>query len=108
MEDGISRESISRDIAEFLNKLDIKKARIGGFDRESVYSCMQDLCDKYEEKLDQLENKFMRNSMGNDMFEALKEENRELKNKLSMGGQPDTDAIEAAVAAAKAESAEEL
>ena len=56
MDDGISRETISRDIAEFLNNLDIKKARIGGFDRESVYSCMQDLCDRYEDKLDQLEN----------------------------------------------------
>ena len=87
VEDGISRESISRDIAEFLNNLDIKKARIGGFDRESVYSCMQDLCDKYEEKLDQLENKFMRSSQGNDMFEALKEENKTLKSKLAEAGQ---------------------
>lgn len=41
-----------------LKNMNIKKSTVGGFDKEDVYDCMQQLCDLYEKNIEELENAY--------------------------------------------------
>lgn len=41
-----------------LKSMDIKKSADGGFDKDDVYDCMQQLCDLYEKSIEELENAY--------------------------------------------------
>ncbi len=41
-----------------LKGMNIKKSTVGGFDRDDVYECMQQLCDLYEKNIEDLENAY--------------------------------------------------
>lgn len=41
-----------------LKSMDIKKSAMGGFDKDDVYECMQQLCDLYEKNIEELENAY--------------------------------------------------
>lgn len=41
-----------------LKGMNIKKAADGGFDKDDVYNCMQQLCDLYEKNIEDLENAY--------------------------------------------------
>lgn len=41
-----------------LKGMDIKKSADGGFDKDDVYDCMQQLCDLYEQSIEELENAY--------------------------------------------------
>ncbi|MEG2324364.1 MAG: hypothetical protein RSA73_06315 [Anaerovoracaceae bacterium] len=44
-----------QEIVDLLRGMKIKKSAVGGFDKEDVYSCMQQLCDLYESNIGKLE-----------------------------------------------------
>lgn len=76
-------EAKNKEITDFLEKLDIKMARKGGFEQEDVYSKMQDLCDIYEKRIEKMEDYYedrLSQSGGND--EALLKENEELRARV--------------------------
>lgn len=41
-----------------LKGMNIKKSSEGGFDKDDVYECMQQLCDLYEKSIEELENTY--------------------------------------------------
>lgn len=41
-----------------LKGMNIKKSAVGGFDKDDVYDCMQQLCDLYEKSIEELENAY--------------------------------------------------
>lgn len=41
-----------------LKGMNIKKSAVGGFDKDDVYECMQQLCDLYEQNIEELENAY--------------------------------------------------
>lgn len=41
-----------------LKGMNIKKSTVGGFDKDDVYECMQQLCDLYEKNIEELENAY--------------------------------------------------
>lgn len=41
-----------------LKGMNIKKSTAGGFDKDDVYDCMQQLCDLYEKNIEELENAY--------------------------------------------------
>lgn len=41
-----------------LKNMNIKKSTVGGFDKDDVYECMQQLCDLYEKNIEELENAY--------------------------------------------------
>ncbi len=41
-----------------LKNMNIKKSTVGGFDKDDVYDCMQQLCDLYEKNIEELENAY--------------------------------------------------
>lgn len=41
-----------------LKGMNIKKSAVGGFDKDDVYECMQQLCDLYEKNIEELENAY--------------------------------------------------
>lgn len=41
-----------------LKGMNIKKSTVGGFDKDDVYECMQQLCDLYEKNIEDLENAY--------------------------------------------------
>lgn len=41
-----------------LKNMNIKKVADGGFDKDDVYDCMQQLCDLYEKNIEELENEY--------------------------------------------------
>lgn len=41
-----------------LKNMNIKKSAVGGFDKDDVYECMQQLCDLYEKNIEELENAY--------------------------------------------------
>ena len=41
-----------------LKSMNIKKSTVGGFDKDDVYECMQQLCDLYEKNIEELENAY--------------------------------------------------
>ncbi len=41
-----------------LKSMNIKKSTMGGFDKDDVYECMQQLCDLYEKNIEELENAY--------------------------------------------------
>lgn len=41
-----------------LKSMNIKKSEGGGFDKDDVYECMQQLCDLYEKNIEELENAY--------------------------------------------------
>ena len=41
-----------------LKGMNIKKSTVGGFDKDDVYDCMQQLCDLYEKSIEELENAY--------------------------------------------------
>ena len=41
-----------------LKGMNIKKSTVGGFDKDDVYDCMQQLCDLYEKNIEELENAY--------------------------------------------------
>lgn len=41
-----------------LKSMNIKKSTVGGFDKDDVYECMQQLCDLYEQNIEELEDEY--------------------------------------------------
>lgn len=41
-----------------LKSMNIKKSAVGGFDKDDVYDCMQQLCDLYEKSIEELETAY--------------------------------------------------
>ena len=41
-----------------LKGMNIKKSTVGGFDKDDVYDCMQQLCDLYEKNIEELEDAY--------------------------------------------------
>ena len=41
-----------------LKNMNIRKNAEGGFDKDDVYECMQQLCDLYENNIEELENAY--------------------------------------------------
>jgi len=41
-----------------LKSMNIKKSAVGGFDKDDVYDCMQQLCDLYEKNIEELETAY--------------------------------------------------
>lgn len=51
-------EQRRQDVIGLLKSMNIKKSTDGGFDKDDVYDCMQQLCDLYEKSIEELENTY--------------------------------------------------
>lgn len=52
------KEKRRETVTGLLKGMTIKKATKGGFDKDDVYACIQELCNLYEDHIDELENNY--------------------------------------------------
>lgn len=76
-----------------LKGMNIKKSAVGGFDKDDVYDCMQQLCDLYEKNIEELEDayeaeidglksKYQKYDDNNDLYVSLIMEAKKSSNEI--------------------------
>lgn len=76
-----------------LKGMNIKKSTVGGFDKDDVYDCMQQLCDLYEKSIEELEDayeseleglktKYQKYDDNNDLYVSLIMEAKKSSNEI--------------------------
>ena len=87
-----------------LKGMNIKKSADGGFDKDSVYQCMQDLCDLYEQnievlenayesELDELKEKYKKYDDNNDLYVSLIMEAKKSSNEIINQAKSEVESI---------------
>lgn len=87
-----------------LKGMNIKKSTVGGFDKDDVYDCMQQLCDLYEKNIEELEDayeaeidglktKYQKYDDNNDLYVSLIMEAKKSSNEIINQAKSEVDSI---------------
>lgn len=87
-----------------LKGMNIKKSTVGGFDKDDVYDCMQQLCDLYEKNIEELEDayeaeieglrtKYQKYDDNNDLYVSLIMEAKKSSNEIINQAKSEVESI---------------
>lgn len=87
-----------------LKGMNIKKSTVGGFDKDDVYDCMQQLCDLYEKNIEELEDayeaeleglkaKYQKYDDNNDLYVSLIMEAKKSSNEIITQAKDEVESI---------------